>query len=319
MEAGFKSKSKSNSKLIGAIALSALLPVGSFAAIGAAAVRDTNTGWVDKRPVLTPASIEFGVYDPFGDFSVDEGIGIEHVFVPWEDADLASLAGADEYARVRGRSLLLTVEPWSWLNPLTSEELLATVATPRFDTLVTSICVAINDLASPVTIRWAHEMESTNGRFPWAGWKPEDYRAAYRQFVQTCREHAPNVDFMWSPKGLDGLAAYYPGDDVVDKIGLSVFGLQDYDMDYFGRDQTFAEVLRPKYDLVQDFGKPIYVAELGYEGEIDYVERWAASFAVRDTSFPQLQGVIYYNHAEIYPWPEPYGLPNWRVTGAESE
>lgn len=61
-------------------------------------------------------------------------------------------------------------------------------------------------------------------------------------------------------------SSLYPGNDVVDLIGLSVFGLEQYDRDKTGRDQTFAEHLAPGYARVAAYGKPIMVAELGYEG-----------------------------------------------------
>jgi len=60
-----------------------------------------------------------------------------------------------------------------------------------------------------------------------------------------------------------------------DVVGLSVFGLQQYDRDNFGKERTFAEALEPGYRLVERFGKPIVVAELGYEGDEAYVRNWA--------------------------------------------
>ena len=63
----------------------------------------------DKRAIITPQSIDFGAYDPHGDFAEDRNPKIEHLFLPWEDVDLSTLALADEYARERGRSLMITV------------------------------------------------------------------------------------------------------------------------------------------------------------------------------------------------------------------
>ena len=68
----------------------------------------------DKRPILGNGSIDVGTYDPHGDFSSDSNVKFEHLFLPWEDVDLSSLAIADEYALQRGRTLMITIEPWSW-------------------------------------------------------------------------------------------------------------------------------------------------------------------------------------------------------------
>src|SRR5690606_24552615 len=66
-----------------------------------------------KNSVPDPALL-FGAYDPYGTFSNDPSIVIEHVYIAWEDADFSSIQVANKYALDRSRRLLLTVEPWSW-------------------------------------------------------------------------------------------------------------------------------------------------------------------------------------------------------------
>lgn len=274
----------------------------------------------DKRPCAPTGPIQLGAYDPHGDFGSDPHVEIEHLFLPWEDVDLSQLRVADAYARERDRRLLISVEPWSWVDKwrLGPQELLDAIMSGEFDANIDAVCRAIGDLEAPVTVRWAQEMEDSTGPFPWAAWNPEGYRAAYRVFVTRCREHVEDADYMWSPKGQKGLAAYYPGDDVVDKIGLPAFGLQPYDKAIYGRSRTFADVLKPAYKRVADFGKPVYVAELGYEGDADYVESWARSVTETHAAFPDLVGVIYFNDLEPHPWPGSFGWPNWRVVQGES-
>ena len=41
---------------------------------------------------LPPGDLPFGVYDPFGDYSEVTGVATEHLFMPWEDVFLPSLA-----------------------------------------------------------------------------------------------------------------------------------------------------------------------------------------------------------------------------------
>ncbi|MBB3454732.1 beta-mannanase [Rhizobium sp. BK313] len=269
----------------------------------------------DKRPKIGPDSLTFGAYDPHGDFSDDPNSKIEHLFLPWEDVDLSTLSLADEYAQKRGRKLLITIEPWSWSTDwrLSPEKLLEGILAGRYDSNMAAVCATAATLKSDVTIRWAQEMDETDNQFIWAHWQPSSYVAAYRRMVDVCREHNKSAKYMWSPKGEPGLAAFYPGNDVVDVIGLSVFGLQKFDKDHFGADRTFAQLLAPKYRLVQGFAKPVVVAELGYEGDSTYVGNWAENAAKRYPEFPNLTAVVYFNDKELYPWPKPYGLPNWRV------
>ncbi|RUU55824.1 beta-mannosidase, partial [Mesorhizobium sp. M2C.T.Ca.TU.009.01.2.1] len=156
--------------------------------------------------------------------------------------------------------------------------------------------------------------EDKNGRFTWANWAPKDWIAAYKREVDVCRKAAPAAKYMWSPKGVEGLEKYYPGDNYVDVIGLSVFGLQKKDNDEVGRDRTFEETLKPGYERVAKFNKPVVVAELGYVGKQDYVSKWAEDSRKSYAEFPALTSVVYFNQKEVWPWLGGYGLPDWRVT-----
>lgn len=282
-----------------------------------AAGKQTTSQVTDKRPIITDTSIDFGAYDPHGDFGSDANVKIEHLFLPWEDVDLSTLSIADEYALQRGRSLLITVEPWSWDVDwrVTSDELLAGILAGRYDANMASVCSAAANLKSPLIIRWAQEMDETDAQFTWAKWTPENYITAYRRMVTECRKHIKSAKYMWSPKGNPELIDFYPGDEFVDIVGLSVFGLQEYDRGHFGKERTFAEALAPGYRLVEGFAKPVMVAELGYEGDQTYVRNWAENVAKPDPHFPKLSAVVYFNDRDVYPWPENYGRPNWRVAG----
>jgi beta-mannanase len=271
-----------------------------------------------KYPVINDPGVPFGVYDPHGDFKTISGVKIEHLFLPWQDVDLSTLPVADAYALDRGRTVLITVEPWSWSEDkrVSPDALRKGILAGNYDATIETVTKAIGAMKSDVTIRFAHEMDDLSGRFSWSGWNPKDYIAAYRRFVDISRRFAPRAKYMWSPEGLDNLVAYYPGDNYTDSVGLTVFGLQQYDDDKFGHNRTFAEILRPRYDLVTRYNKPIVVAEVGYVGGADYVADWAASVNKLDASFPKLTAVVYFDDKEVHPWPDPYGLPDWRVVAS---
>jgi beta-mannanase len=290
-------------------ALAAFL--ASMAGVGVSAA-----GPPDNRPIAYPNSVAFGAYDPHGDFTTDKNVKIEALFLPWQDVDLSNLAKADDYARERGRSIVISIEPWTWAKNehIQPRQLLSGILRGAYDGNMLAISRIAGKFVSPTTIRWAQEMEDPRGRFSWQGWSGEEYKAAYRHMVDVARTVAPNAKFMWSPKGMPGLDKYYPGDAYVDSIGLSVFGLQRYDRDNFRHDRSFAEILKPGYDLVLKYKKPIYVAEAGYVGDKDYVQKWADAMLKPDAQFPKLNGVIYFDDKEVAPWPPHYGLPDWRVT-----
>ncbi|TCO73340.1 glycoside hydrolase family 26 protein [Rhodovulum euryhalinum] len=271
----------------------------------------TATARAESAP---PGDLPFGVYDPDGVFADDPEVTIEHLFLPWEDVFLPSLIEADAYALERGRSILATIEPWTWNRSErnTPEILQQGIASGEYDRYMASICAVLNLFESPVTVRWAQEMEDESGQFIWANWEPETYIAAYRRLVDVCRAQAPRVNYMWSPLGYEQLTPYYPGDDYVDIIGLSVFGLQPWEQEILGEEQSFEKILGPRYARVEPFGKPVVVAELGYSGSQAYVDKWNGEVRQLYPQFPNLVAVVYFNQKEVYPWPDDYGLPNWK-------
>lgn len=285
----------------------------------AAPVETASLTVTDKRPTIHPGQVKFGAYDPHGDFGEQKDVTTEHLFLPWEDVDLASLGAADAYAQARGRNLLITVEPWSWdVNwRVTSDELRQRVLRGEYDAAMTAIAVEIAKLKSPVIVRWGQEMEDTSGRFSWAGWAPRDYITAYKRMMDIVRKEAPGIKIMWSPKGMTGLNAYYPGDDYADFVGLSVFGLEGYDERAYGGPRTFSEALKQGYDLVSGYNKPIWVAELGYEGSPTYMKPWIETVTLNQEEFPKLTDVVYFNDRDVHSWPFDLGRPNWRVVEGE--
>jgi len=269
----------------------------------------------DNRPFIYADSIPFGAYDPPGNFKDDKFPKIEHLFMPWIDVDLTLLKEADSYALQRKRSLLITIEPWSWSKKrrIRPEDLYANIMNGGYNGAIDKICGIVSGYKSATTIRWAQEMEDQIGRFTWQYWTPEQYKNAYRAFVTRCRADAPNVKFMWSPKGLENLADFYPGNDVVDLVGLSVFGFQPFDRGEVGHDQSFVDILTPEYERAVKLGKPIWVAELGYSGDKTYVHNWQKQSEIKYAQFPKLQSTVYFNDKEVWPWMKGYGLPDWRV------
>ena len=265
---------------------------------------------------IPPGTMPYGAFDPAGDYANETIPVIEHLFLPWEDVSLVSLVEADAYALERNRALLITIEPWTWTvdERNTPEFLRNGILNGYYDGNMRAICQIIADMQSPVTVRWGHEMERDEGQFIWAGWEPEDYITAYRRMIDICRAEAPNINVIWSPAGDANMGPYYPGDDYADLIGISIFGLQAWESDILGHERTFEEILDQTYARAEIYGKPVVVAELGYVGTQAYVDTWENSVRQPRPDKPLLSGVVYFNQKEVYPWPDGYGLPDWRLS-----
>ncbi|WP_434995225.1 glycoside hydrolase family 26 protein [Arthrobacter sp. Ld5] len=167
----------------------------------------------------------------FADFPFDE-----------EDPDL--IASAAEQVRQDGGILLLTLEPMGGLEAVTGDHAKD----------LAGMLADFNVNGVPVIVRFAHEM---NGSwYPW-GQQPAEYIAAFRRVADAVHAVAPGSAMMWAPNyaggypfaggqyesvpAMPGFAAldttgdgaltpsddpyapYYPGDDVVDWVGMSLY------------------------------------------------------------------------------------------------
>ena len=266
----------------------------------------------------TERAVAIGVYDPHDAVADSDALELEHVFVYWQKPDRALLKRKIAIAARQGRALMLSVEPYTHAADWRAggERLFADIGKGRFDREIGDVCSRAAAFDGPVYVRWGHEMEDPDGRYPWARRDKEGYKKAFRYFVGKCRELAPEARFVWSPKGHRNLAGYYPGDDVVDVVGIPVWGLQKMDVDYWGRERHFGEALNEKYQRVAGFGKPVMIAELGVSGSADYRRAWYKEILDQQTyrrAFPLLTTVVFFNDKEPYKWPLGYGSPDWRL------
>ncbi|PZF58233.1 hypothetical protein DEJ23_04900 [Curtobacterium sp. MCSS17_008] len=164
--------------------------------------------------------------------------------IPLNTHDREDVNAAAEQVRGEGGTLLLTLEPQKGLEPVT-------------DRVADDIAALVNGIQQngvPVIVRFAHEM---NGSwYPW-GQQPNAYVAAFRRVAGALRSGAPGSATMWAPNegggypfaggpsaavagtpafdvldtdgdGVltardDPYTPYYPGDDVVDWVGLSIY------------------------------------------------------------------------------------------------
>lgn len=288
------------------------------AVLGGSAAAEQSVGAAVHPAEPTAERVMLGVYDPHRAFSDARGIDVEHIFVFWQALDLQEFQRSLAYAGLRGRQMMVTVEPYTrapdWREG--GEHLFSDIVGGEFAGEIRTICGELGNFPGGVLVRWGHEMEDPDGRYPWAREDAEGYKAAYRHFVEDCRRHAPRARFVWSPKGQGNLARYYPGDAHVDFVGVALWGLQAWDVALHGGSRDFRQTFAEKYGRVEAFGKPVVIAELGIAGDERYRHRWLADLfdALADGSaFERLRAVVYFNDKEPYHWPMGLGSPDWRV------
>lgn len=201
-----------------------------------------------------------------------------------------------------GAAYLLTAMPSQGLATVTPE----TVAE------LASLCREITTVGVPLVLRFGHEMNAS-----WYAWgeQPSAYVDAYRRVGLAIRAAAPGVALAWGPnygggypfpggpfearKGSvafreadtdgdgrltmtdDPYAPYYPGDDVVDIVGLTMY--------HWGNAWPWGDNVTPTPQQFTSQVRGTYQGSLGDERSVpDFYERYAVEqdkpFAVFETA-----------------------------------
>ncbi|HLO03936.1 MAG TPA: stalk domain-containing protein [Symbiobacteriaceae bacterium] len=198
------------------------------------------------------------------------------------------------------------------------------------DAYLREIALAAKAAEIPVFLRFGGEM---NGDWvPWHG-DPTLYKAKFRLVANRFRAEAPNVAMVWAPGyfPLYTMADYYPGDDLVDWVGISAYGVFDPSLDPValpgkGEDsrnisETFGEVYRLYADR-----KPIMLAE-GAIGYFNYATNqanttWAMVniqrfYAAMPRLYPRVKALTWFD-VDLGTTPshdEGIMVQNYRLTG----
>lgn len=244
--------------------------------------------------------INFGVYDPDGQYQQESGIAIEHVVISWATYQPGYLLRQLALVQARGRWPFVTIEPWCdrTITSLPSE-LLSDVTKGKYDHTIQQLGGEIAAFRGLVFLRWGHAMENLTGRYPWASHNAALYQKAYRHFVSTCRLSANNIAYVWSPAGDRDLARYWPGEQFVDCVGLSVLEFAGSDRDYHQTTRSFHDQMAEKYTRVARYKKPVVISECGVTGSEEYQLSWLSG-ALQDLGrYPLLKALIYFNAEEV--------------------
>lgn len=162
---------------------------------------------------------------------------------------------------------------------------LSRILSGEFDADFKSWARAARDFGTPLIAEFGTEV---NGSwFPWNGvWNgggttdgygdpnvpdgPERFRDAYRRIISLMRgEGASNVLWVfhannddWPEKPWNRLENYYPGDDVIDWVAVSVYGAQTPQEDWWEEFTPMMDVVYPRLTALAPT-KPLILAEFG--------------------------------------------------------
>jgi beta-mannanase len=210
--------------------------------------------------------------------------------------------------RRRGSVPEVSWEPWDSSVPTRREQpryRLARIIDGTYDPLIRRFAMAVRRYGGPLRLRFAQEM---NGRsYPWAerrnGNRPGDYRRAWRHVVSLVRRvGARKVTWIWAPVVGELRPAQYPGDDVVDVVGVS--GFNGGTAAFARRWRPFASSFGPTLDAAHALapGKPLSLPEIaGAEAGGDKA-RWIRDMFAEVRRRPYIREVTWFDVDKEADW-----------------
>ncbi|MBQ7460055.1 MAG: S-layer homology domain-containing protein [Oscillospiraceae bacterium] len=184
------------------------------------------------------------------------------------------------------------------------------IVSGKLDSNIDATASFIGSLGKPVLVRIGGEMNI------WGGDKavaPKDFIAAYRRVAARLREKAPLAELVWSPmqngKWNESLEDYWPGDDCVDWVGLSLYyNLENTDSSRvswveFSKTYGFTDPLRKARnvcELALAHGKPVAITEGGSNkngtgGEATAAKLTAKMFSTVNMAYPNVKAMILFD------------------------
>lgn len=329
-------------------------------------VRPSGTELAPASGVLAGVNLDWGD-ETLAEYADQLGrrpaVAVSFAPFPLSATDVENITAAKDQVRANGGILLLTLEPHEGLDAVT-EELADELAT---------LLDGFNGDGVPVIVRFAHEM---NGSwYPW-GQQPQAYRTAFRRVADAIHRSAPGSATMWAPNygggypfsggaheavpgssdhreldtngdgEVDGrddsYAPYYPGDDAVDWVGMTLYhwgNSYPWGANVLPEQGKLLEQLTGTYDgaggddtAVPDFydeygvsrDKPVaipetaalYVPDGGGDGELEIKQAWWRQLTdpVIHRDYPKIKMINWFEwrkrEAEID------GVVDWRSAGS---
>jgi beta-mannanase len=270
--------------------------------------------------LVPPAQAVLGVYDPAQMFR-HSVVTIEHHFVPWRPDQAQELQNALQQIQKSQRSPMISLEPWPWnAGGMTRETLLQDIVAGKYDATIDRSLKTIQQVApTPVLLRWGDEMEIV-GQYPWSVAHGALYIAAYRHMVARSRLlKIDNIRWVWSPAGHENAANDWPGEDVVDIVGISIYATREWHPD--GQDSlpSFERLMQEKYRRAQRWQKPVMVAEVGVNASPAAQKVWLTNAVRQLGKFPDVMAWVYFNQIQPEIVPLSIGQPDWSLKPEQAQ
>lgn len=195
---------------------------------------------------------------------------------------------------------LITWEPWISTFSHPKSDTAGTfrqIADGKWDDFVQRMAVQFKSLNKPVFLRFAHEPD--NPQYPWSEnglLKASDYKSAWVHVRQVFDQAgADNVIWVWNPWHAESAREFFPGEQQVDWIGLTLLNYAE--MNKGGKWKSF-EQLYLSYDSTGlfDYELPVMLTEFGSLKRNDRQLKWHRdAFKSIEDHHPEIRALVLFH------------------------
>lgn len=223
----------------------------------------------------------------------------EGIEFPKEKVEAIASTGVTPFIRIMPRSDWYEYEP----EPVYS---LQKIAEGQFDQELRTWAQKAKQTQIPLLVEFGTEVNgdwfSWNARWNGKEQGAELFAAAHRHIIDVFRQEGVqnitwffHVDAQGQPEeSWNSMAEYYPGDDYIDWIGISVYGAQESGDDW----ESFSDVFDRAYVEFAAISKtkPLAVLEFGVH-ENSKKPEWVAQAlqSILDGRYPRIQAISYWH------------------------
>lgn len=203
---------------------------------------------------------------------------------------------------------MITWEPWA--SPLIKKDSVKELMEEKkvfkyisegyYDTYIKEFIQILDAYDKPVFLRFAHEFD--NPQYPWSrkgGNTPEEFQAAWKHINHLIKEeNAYKVMMVWNPWKPEKMKDYYPGDEYVDWVSLTMlnYGPLNDDGEHYSFETLYEEF---RLELNSFTRKPVMIAEFGSVKLGGKQDEWLtkALESLREKKYEAVSALVLFNSA----------------------
>lgn len=201
-----------------------------------------------KEPVLE-------IFDRSGKFSNYPADSLQHICVTLDKSANSDTLQKLEAELNRLHDVMITVKMQSGPNELVLKE----VANGEFDEILKLFCEVTARHPNKILVRWNPEMEVPVQLYAWQYQSPDDYIEAFKHFSRICKKRSQNVSIVWGPVGYPGTEEYWPGNETVDFVSISLHSKSESLATAYPIEQDLKTAIKRKIHRVRFMDKPLLI------------------------------------------------------------